>query len=148
MTLRKAILWIVAILVAGFLLLQVVPYGHAHDNPPVVGEPNWDSPRTRALAKSACFDCHSNLTKWPWYSNIAPVSWLVQRDVNSGREALNFSQWNRPGDVELDELVENIRDGSMPPWYYRLQHSDARLSQAEKDALIRGLDATLAGTGR
>jgi len=61
-----------------FIAMQLVPYGHAHTNPPVTGEPKWDSPQTRELAKRACFDCHSNETDWPWYSNIAPVSWLIQ----------------------------------------------------------------------
>jgi hypothetical protein len=65
---------ILLILVGGFLLIQLVPYGRAHANPPVVKEPAWDSPTTRALAKRACFDCHSNETVWPWYTNVAPVS--------------------------------------------------------------------------
>ena len=76
------------------LLIQVIPYGHDHTNPPVVNEPNWDSPQTREITKRACFDCHSNETVWPWYSNIAPVSWLVYRDVSDGREHLNFSEWD------------------------------------------------------
>src|SRR5690349_11025724 len=61
-----------------FLLIQAVPYGRAHTNPPVVSEPHWDSPRTRELAKRACFDCHSNETRWPWYSHVAPMSWVLQ----------------------------------------------------------------------
>jgi heme-binding protein len=145
---RRILLWGALGTVGLFALIQVVPYGRDHSNPPVTAEPNWDSPRTRALAARACFDCHSNLTTWPWYSNVAPMSWLVQRDVDSGRDALNFSEWNRQQDVELDELAEQIRSGSMPPWYYVLRHSDAKLSQAEKDALIRGLGATFAGGGR
>ena len=74
---------VLAVLVA----IQFVPYGRAHDNPPPVQEPRWDSARTRALAEVACFTCHSNETRWPWYSHIAPASWLVQRDVEQGREA-------------------------------------------------------------
>ncbi len=60
-----------------FILLQIIPYGHNHTNPPIVEEPAWDSPQTRAVVKKACFDCHSNETVWPWYSNIAPLSWLI-----------------------------------------------------------------------
>ena len=80
--------WLLRALVAGvvvFGLIQLVPYGRDHANPPVTREVKWDSPRTRALAAGACFDCHSNLTTWPWYSNVAPVSWLVYADVVGGR---------------------------------------------------------------
>jgi hypothetical protein len=138
------LLWIGVGALVLFALIQAVPYGRTHSNPPVTMEPKWDSPQTRALAQRACFDCHSNITKWRWYSNVAPVSWLVQRDVDGGRSTFNFSEWNRPQDVGASDLAEAIRDGSMPPWVYRLVHSDARLTAAEKDALIRGLNATLA----
>jgi hypothetical protein len=125
-----------------FGLIQLVPYGRDHSNPPVQQEPNWDSPRTRELAVGACFDCHSNETIWPWYSNVAPVSWLVQRDVDEGRSKLNFSEWNVRG-RGVDELTEVIREGEMPPSQYKLMHSSSRLSADEKDALINGLTATL-----
>jgi heme-binding protein len=131
-------------LVVLFALIQAVPYGRSHSNPPVTQEPKWDSAQTRALAQRACFDCHSNLTKWRWYSNIAPVSWLVQRDVDGGRGTLNFSEWNKPMDSSAGDVADAIRSGSMPPWFYVLLHSSAKLSSAEKDALIRGLDATFA----
>ncbi len=134
------------LLVVLFGLIQLVPYGRNHTNPPVIQEPKWDSPQTRELVKRACFDCHSNETVWPWYSNIAPISWLVQRDVEVGRRKLNFSEWNRPQD-EPGEAVEVVRKGEMPPPYYLLTHPNARLSPAEKEALIRGLEATLRISG-
>jgi hypothetical protein len=140
------LLWTVLGGILLFGLIQLVPYGRDHSNPPVNGKPSWDSPETRALAVNACFDCHSNETKWPWYSNVAPASWLVQSDVDRGRETLNFSEWNRPQEVETEEMEEVIRGGSMPPWYYLVQHSNARLSGTEKDQLIRGLDATIAAS--
>jgi Haem-binding domain len=130
-------------LLAGFLLVQAVPYGRNHSNPPVTQEPKWDSPTTRALAVRACFDCHSNQTKWRWYSNIAPISWLIQRDVDGGRAQFNFSEWNKPQDVSSGDLADAIRNGSMPPWFYTLPHRSALLSNAEKSALIKGLAATL-----
>ena len=65
-------------------LFSFVPYGRDHVNPPVGAEPSWDSPETRALARQACFDCHSNETEWPAYSTVAPVSWLIQHDVSEG----------------------------------------------------------------
>ncbi|HZP29235.1 MAG TPA: heme-binding domain-containing protein [Acidimicrobiia bacterium] len=134
--------WVIAAGALLFLFAQAVPYGRSHTNPPVKAEPTWDSPQTRALASRACFDCHSNLTKWPWYSNVAPVSWLVQRDVDGGRSALNFSEWNRPQDGAGD-IAEAISGGSMPPWFYPLMHPHANLSKADQQRLIAGLAATL-----
>ncbi|MCB8968651.1 MAG: heme-binding domain-containing protein [Ardenticatenaceae bacterium] len=133
-----------AVVFVGFVLIQLVPYGRAHENPSVVQEPNWDSPETRALVERACFDCHSNETEWPWYSNIAPVSWLVQHDVEEGRSKLNFSTWGQ-GRNEADEAVEVVQEGEMPMPVFLIMHPEARLSAAEKDALIRGLAATVGG---
>jgi hypothetical protein len=127
-----------------FGLIQLVPYGRNHSNPPVLAEPRWDTPATRTLAAKACFDCHSNLTTWPWYSNVAPVSWLVQRDVDGGRSQFNFSEWNKPQDVSIGDAVDAIRGGSMPPAIYKLMHPTARLSVSDNDALIKGLVATFA----
>ena len=141
---RRGLLWAGLGLVGLFVLIQAVPYGRNHSNPPVSQEPRWDSPQTRALAATACFDCHSNLTKWRWYSNIAPASWLVQRDVDEGRAQFNLSEWNRPQDLSAGDLAETIRSGSMPPWFYVLLHSKAKLSSSQKQALISGLNATLA----
>jgi cytochrome c551/c552 len=144
---RKGKLGIVAgALVVGFLAVQVVSYLVVDkSNPPVIQEPNWDSAQTRALAAAACFDCHSNETVWPWYSNIAPGSWLLWNDVREGRETLNFSNWGRA--EEADEFAEVIREGEMPPWYYTLMHPNAKLSDGEKNALIAGLNATLGQSG-
>jgi hypothetical protein len=141
---RKVLFRGVVGLVALFGLIQAVPYGRSHSNPPALAEPRWDSPTTRALAVRACFDCHSNLTKWRWYSNVAPASWLIQRDVAAGRNQFNFSEWNKPQDVGIGDIVDSIRGGSMPPWFYTLPHPSAGLSSAEKDSLIRGLEATFA----
>lgn len=79
------------VLVGLLVVIQSVPYGRQHTNPPVVAVPAWDSPRTRELAERACFDCHSNETKWRWYSNVAPLSWWLQKHVDKGRVKLNFS---------------------------------------------------------
>jgi hypothetical protein len=129
------------LVVAGFLAIQFVPYGRDHSNPPVVAEAAWDSDLTRDLAIRACFDCHSNETAWPWYSNIAPISWAVQRDVEAGRDELNFSEWHRSQDG--DKAAETVRDGSMPPRQYLLLHPEARLPQEQLAALEVGLAATL-----
>jgi hypothetical protein len=138
----KKIIGITVLVVFGlFLAIQLIPYGRQHSNPPVQKEPNWSDTQTRDLAVRACFDCHSNETVWPWYSNIAPISWLVQNDVNEGRRRLNFSDWNHT-EHEVGEISEVIRSGEMPPFYFLIQHSEARLSATEKQALIDGLIAT------
>jgi mono/diheme cytochrome c family protein len=124
-------------LIAFGVLIQLIPFGRQHTNPAVVQEPAWDSPQTRDLAKRACFDCHSNETVWPWYSGIAPVSWLTQRDVNGGRSHLNFSEWNKP-QRHAPHAAEEIQKGDMPPWFYLPMHAAARLTEAEKASLIAG----------
>jgi hypothetical protein len=138
------ILMLVLPVVALLFLIQAVPYGKNQFNPPVVREPSWDSSATRTLVKRACFDCHSHETVRPWYSHIAPFSWLVQFDVDKGRRELNFSDW-RNGSREAEQsnkMREEISEGEMPPIAYRLAHPEARLKDGEKAQLINGLNAT------
>lgn len=141
---RRLVAWGVVAVVVGGLAIQLVPYGRDHDNPAVVAEPSWDSGRTRDLVSAACVDCHSNETRWPWYTNVAPMSWLVTRDVAQGREALNFSRWDLEQD-EAEDAAETVVDGEMPPRRYTLAHPSARLSDEDREALARGLAATLGG---
>ena len=122
-----------------FVAIQVIPYGRNHTNPPVTASIPWDSPMTENLVRGACFDCHSHETHWPWYSHVAPISWLVQSDVDEGRANLNFSVGNVD---EINKASELVREGEMPPWFYRPLHRRARLSSAEKEALLQGLNAT------
>ena len=129
--------------VAVLVLAQAVPYGRAHSNPPVTGEPQWASAETRDLMVRACWDCHSNEVEWPWYSNVAPMSWAVTKHVDDGRHAVNYSEWDHPQD-EAEETLEVIKDGSMPPAYYTFGglHSQADLTDAELQTLIAGVGAT------
>ncbi len=127
------------------VVIQLIPYGRNHTNPPLRSEPAWDAPETRALAKRACFDCHSNETQYPWYSNIAPVSWLTERDTLEGRSKLNFSEWNRP-QKDAKDAAEEVEKGEMPLWFYVPLHPEAKLTAAEKAQLIRGLKATIGDT--
>ncbi len=138
---RRWLKWGGLSLVGLLLVSQAVPYGRGHSNPPVTAEPAWDSPTTRAMVQTSCGDCHSNTTKWLWYSNIAPVSWLVQNDVDGGRRTLNFSEWNTP-QADANDIIEQIRNGSMPPFTYTVIHRGAALSTSKRDQLIRGLEAT------
>ena len=117
-----------------FVVIQLVPYGHAHTNPPVAQEPAWDSPGTRDLVHGACFDCHSNETRWPGYASIAPSSWLLQYDVDQGREHLNFSEWQRT-QRHAKDAAEEVRSGDMPPMYYGWMHPPARLTDADRERL-------------
>jgi hypothetical protein len=148
---KKIILYVgivVVAVVAFFILLQLVPYGRNHTNPPVVKEPAWDSPQTRALAVRACFDCHSNQTAWPWYTNVAPASWLVQHDVDEGRSRLNFSECGVPrprggeggeGGEGGGDAARTVLRGRMPPAQYTIIHTNAILTDAERQALAQGL---------
>jgi hypothetical protein len=133
-------------------VIQLFPTWLWQTNPPVVAEPSWDSPQTRALAVRACFDCHSNQTVWPFYSRIAPASWLATYDVVEGREHLNFSEWvSESGEYgeeserseAAEESIEVIRSGEMPPRQYLLLHPEAQLTPAEQQALINGLSNSL-----
>jgi hypothetical protein len=94
----------------------------------------------------ACGDCHSNESVWPWYSNIAPVSWLIQRDVDEGREHLNVSAWGQAHEAheehEGHEISEVVEEGNMPPAKYLILHPEAKLSATQKQQLIQGLTAT------
>ncbi len=128
-------------------LIQLVPYGHARTNPPVTAEPDWDSARTRELFQRACKDCHSHETDWPWYTGIAPLSWLARWDVEEAREHFNVSE---PGGTRDhgDEAAEMLREGEMPLWYYLPLHAGARLSADEKAELIEGLELTFGEPGR
>lgn len=133
--LGKCMVCSLGFLVLALIAIQFVPYGRDHANPSVRMEPAWDSPETRELARRACFDCHSNEVEWPWYSNIAPVSWLVQYDVDEGREELNFSEWKRGSD-DGKEAAKELNKGSMPPWFYMALHPQAKLTAEEKARLI------------
>ena len=185
--------------VALFVLIQLIPVRGINNNtlPAEVADTiNWDSLETQQLAQDACFDCHSYQTELPWYGRVAPVSWVVARHVQEGREAFNFSTWQanttsspmtayddpitvyddnassnyQTDDDEheehghdhefnpeykyeynsleerediLEEIREVIYEDEMPPRYYTLMHPRARLSNAEKDRLARGLVASL-----
>ncbi len=125
-----------------FAAIQIIPYGRSHENPPTTGDAPWDSPRTQELFNRACKDCHSNNTVWPWYSSIAPVSWLTQVDVTIGRKKFNVSEWGRAGKNEGDEATETVRTGKMPMFIYLPAHPEAKLNATEKEELIKGLVAT------
>lgn len=140
-----------------FVAVQLIPVWLYQTNPPVKSTPAWDSPQTEGLARRACFDCHSNETKWTVASRIAPGSWLATWHVVRGRDELNFSdlaakaEQGEAGEAGEQgeagergkEIAEQINEGEMPPPSYLLLHPEARLTDAEKQQLIQGLQATL-----
>lgn len=147
MTRSRSLLTIFGILVLVLGIAQMVPYGRYHTNPPDGTLAAFDSPQTRALAERACFDCHSNHTKWPWYASLAPLSWRIQHHVDEGREKLNFTAFDAASEKMADaagDASESITKGEMPPADYLLMHPEARLTAGEKATLAKGLDVTFA----
>ena len=124
-------------------VIQAVPYGRAHSNPPITGEPQWSSPRTRELMARACFGCHSNEVEYPSYASVAPISWVVEAHVAEGREKVNYSEFDQR-QRGANETIEVIEEGSMPPAYYTRfgRHPEAKLTSAELQELIDGLQLT------
>jgi Haem-binding domain len=122
------------------VLIQFVPYGWSHPNPPVTKDAPWPDAESAGIARESCYACHSNETDWPAYSYVAPLSWLVRYDVEAGRDELNFSTWDRD-DGEADDAAETVREGSMPLDRYTAIHRGARLSDAEADRLVAALEA-------
>lgn len=122
---------LIALLVV-FLGIQLVPV--ARTNPPATATIDVP-PAVRSILERSCFDCHSNETRWPWYSRVAPVSWLVANDVREGRGKMNFSTWDqyngRRAAHKIREIREELEEGAMPLPNYLRMHPEARLSEAE-----------------
>jgi hypothetical protein len=138
------------VLASAALAVQLVPFERINlllppssPSPPSTGD-IAAPPQIEALLARACYDCHSNRTKWPWYSRVAPVSWLVARDVALGRKELNFSEWRsyypQTRRRKLQWMGRVLRERSMPPWAYRMMHPGARLNGAEREMLDRWID--------
>lgn len=140
---RRWILSLLGIGISLFILIQLVPIGRDHNNPTGGTEPAWDSPRTQELVQAACYDCHSNQTEWPWYSNVAPMSWLVYTDVVRARDVFNFNELTpEQGKGMVNLMVQQVTEIKMPPLQYQAIHPEARFSKAERQAIIEGLKAT------
>ena len=126
--LKMAVLVIIFILI----VIQFIPYQRT--NPPVIGEIQMPD-QVHAIIMRSCYDCHSNQTRWPWYSHVAPVSWLVIGDVNDGRAHMNFSEWDSYDTQKQaklrKEIPEEIEKGDMPPFRYLIIHTKAKLTQAD-----------------
>jgi hypothetical protein len=148
---KKKLKWIFGALVAVFAGLQFT--NPARTNPPAppggdIAATNPPPPQIAALLRAACYDCHSDETIWPWYSRIAPVSWLIASDVNDGRERLNFSEWPHAlperATKRLERVSEELDYKNMPPRKFTLMHPAARLAEAQRQELIKWADDTAA----
>lgn len=137
---RRAALGLVALLLLAQLARPERPGAQGPGEGPVTDHFSVP-PLVQIVLERACYDCHSAHTRWPWYSRIVPVSWLVVHDVRRGRRDLDFSNWSTEPGVEptpeqrLRWTCEEAREDRMPPATYRLLHPDARLADDEKDVL-------------
>ena len=128
---------VVAVLIGGAQVVRLTA-----TNPPVHGD-LVAPPEVKRVLRRACYDCHSNETEWPWYSAIAPTSWVIRRDVNEGRRRLNFSDWaDYESDPEtavqkLRQIATAVASRDMPPTYYRLLHAAARLTATQREVVSR-----------
>ena len=141
------LLWLKRLTLAAVIALVVMQvFRPARTNPSI--DPKREiytnlsvDPAVETVLTRACNDCHSNSTVWPWYSHIAPASWLVVSDVRRGRKALNFSEWSTYATQEqqkhLAEVCKEVVEGEMPGFFYTLMHRDAKLSRADTAAVCR-----------
>lgn len=133
---RRTILILFGALVVILIAIQLVPVDRS--NPPVVAD--FDGPsQVRAVIRTSCYDCHSHETTWPWYSRVAPMSWLVAHDIEEGRDHLNFSLWGSYDQKRraklAEEMWEEVEEGAMPLRMYLLAHPGARLDEAARTTL-------------
>ncbi len=130
--LKKILIGVAGVLIA----IQFIPVDRS--NPPAEGE-IMESTELKTILKRSCYDCHSNETVWPWYSYVAPVSWLVADDVHEGRKHLNFSNWQnievRKVSKAKQEIWEMVSEGEMPLGKYVLLHPEAKLSEKDKQII-------------
>jgi len=138
--LRKQAGRLVLGLVGLALVIQFVPYGKNRTPVPAPRPFPWHAAQAEAVARAACYDCHSNETRWWWAVKFAPFSWLAQSDIDEGKAHLDFSAWN---DRLTAQRVQRALSRDMPPWYYTAVHPEARLNAGQKQILVQGLQTSL-----
>jgi hypothetical protein len=144
-SLKKLVLALASVASAGLLTVVVVAVNRT--NPPSTG--NLSAPsQVDATLRRACYDCHSNQTHWPWYSRVAPLSWLIVRDVTLARKEVNFSEWGGYYAIfrrrKLQWIGRSLRQENMPPWSYLFLHPGARLTETDRVKLKRWIEYVLA----
>ncbi|PLX04251.1 MAG: cytochrome C [Marinilabiliales bacterium] len=137
----KKTIWL--LLIGIVVLIQLIPTGRPEstDNNPndlIVNNNLPDS--VVSILQTSCYDCHSNQSVYPWYSYVAPVSWLVARDVRNGKEELNFSEWESLDKMKkaklIDDIIEEVSDGGMPLQIYPLMHPEAKLTKSDRQMIV------------
>ncbi len=144
----RVLKWIAIVLIVVFLGIQFIR--PARTNPPVdesqtIFARTQMTPQVSAILERSCSDCHSNKTVWPWYSNVAPVSWLICDDVNKGRQALSLSEWVKLDqdrqERKLRQICDEVSDAVMPLSSYLPMHPQARLSAEDKKTICDWTEA-------
>ena len=139
--------WIGIGLVVILVIIQFIPVNR--DNPEVTSEIQAPTDVKQILERS-CYDCHSNTTRWPWYSYIAPASWLVSYDVHEAREHMNLTRWDTYSPKDrleyIEEMWEEVEEGEMPLWYYEIPHPKSRLSDADVQIFNRWVTGIVGNT--
>lgn len=137
----KKIIWLV--LIGIIVILQLIPNGRPEStdfNPNDLIVNNTLPDSVSVIFKTSCYDCHSNQSIYPWYSYVAPVSWLVARDVRNGRKELNFSDWESLDKMDkaklLDNIIDEVSDGSMPLQIYPIMHPEAKLKKSDRQMIV------------
>jgi cytochrome c551/c552 len=147
-TIFRVLKWIVIVLIVVFLGIQFVR--PARTNPAVdesqtIFARTQITPEVSAILERSCRDCHSQKTVWPWYAQVAPISWLLADDVNKGRQAMNLSEWSKLDhdrqDRKLRQICDEVSDGAMPLNYYLPMHPQAKLSAEDKKTLCDWTEA-------
>lgn len=148
---KKILKIILVLLIAGFIVIQFIN----RPDKTVVAEITQDDitkkmqvpENVHSILKRSCYDCHSSQTVWPWYTSVAPASWLVNDDVVQGRKKMNFNEWGKMTDAKkearLNEICEQSKSGEMPLEEYLYLHGDAKLSQSDKDILCKWVETEL-----
>jgi uncharacterized membrane protein len=138
----------ISILIITFIAMQLIPLEKS--NPKVDATLTLQAPQeVQKILTNSCYDCHSNETKWPWYSNVAPVSFYITNRINEGRKALNFSIWNEIDEEtkvkRLQRAIITVKNGMMPKLSYSMVHEDTKLSLEEKKVLVEWFEKELDG---
>ncbi len=148
MRFKKYIKWVLAVLIVLFGLLQLVQ--PERTNPPIQSDfltVTKAPAQVVTMFNAACYDCHSNATRWPWYSYVAPMSWQIAQDVSHGRKHVNLSEWPATPDLarkKIEDMSDEIDDGDMPLGKYTMIHKDARLTADQRSELTQWLDGQAA----
>lgn len=142
---KKILKIVLVVLLVGFIVIQFINRPDKTSSTEISADDitkKMSVPdNVQQILKRSCYDCHSNQTVWPWYSSIAPASWLVRDDVVKGRKKMNFSEWGKipaaKQEARLNEICEEIKADEMPLPNYLILHGDAKLSPQDKDVLCK-----------